>query len=1419
MPDLFKSTVPPVPAPAAHHARILSGLRNRLFDTSRRNRLLYYRPNRRFVQLTVASVPVTGERVAPERLLTYTAFSRQLSTMKDLQLNKLLHFGDHPYLQGQLNAVRLQAESDEREYGFSQLRLVIAFMHWHHGKGETKEQVQSPLVLLPVKLQRSKGTPGDLFTLTPADTTAIINPVLANWWQELYGITLPESVALDKTRMEDLFLALQQSIATAQPGITLHYRDRPTADTFRQAALQTLAHYQQGSRNPGTTGSGTGTDALHWEMDTCNLVLGNFNHKKMSLVSDYNQVAARGITHPVFHTLFSAAPKSPAPDLAPHTPRDWYHVIAADPTQTNAILHGRMGHSYIIQGPPGTGKSQTITNLVADYLARGKTVLFVCEKRAALDVVYHRLQQNGLAELCCYIHDSQADKKDFIRDLKTVYDDFLRHKMDLTHITLRRKVALDHLQRQLQLLESYHHQQCRTHAAAGIPTRQLIDTLVRLQEHLPVDGAGQADLPSYRHWLAFGHTLQALSQALEQNGAHPALARHPFCNLGNGLLQSEQPFTLMESISSQVQNTMALMAGIIAGYQIPPAYTEKLADLITLVKHAAVLEPLATSRNLQLVNKDSKAARRFEKAWRQHRRLQKARLQAAAANCHWQHRPGPEEVRQALAVASKYEGRFFRFLSPDWRRLKKQLQGAYDFSAHPLPPAFTTILEQLHKEYEAEAQTQQHRYALQKQYGTDNIRTLHAALEALRRRQHDAPTAYLLQHPAAADLVQQLGRLNHSLHGLELHLQRSLHGYEHKSLLQVQAELAAISRQAAALRSLLPALRAFAAVPAPLQDLVRRQALTSQQTEAALAWATFRQLCNEHPDFAATSDLQLQQAVKEIAHTYQHLLQLNSDYIRARQRQQFLQHYTLSQTAASQLDAAQKQQKKIYAEGRRILEHEMSKTMRFKSIREMASLESGAVLKDLKPVWLMSPLSVSDSLPLDTALFDVVIFDEASQVPLEEGIPALFRAPQTIIVGDEKQMPPASFFHAGHTDPDDLDTPGNGNGEALRGMDAESLLAQGARQLHSTMLCWHYRSRHESLISYSNHAFYGANLLTVPDRSTSRPCHAIMEIQEQAAGVQNAQRLLQGGISFHYLPNSIYEERSNLQEARYIACMVKQLLLENVQDSIGIVAFSQEQQGAINTAINTLAAEDRAFEAVLENARNRTTDGQYSGLFVKNLENVQGDERDIIIISICYGHNRQGKMLMNFGPVNRQGGEKRLNVIFSRARKHMAVVSSIRHQQITNTHNEGARYFRHFLHYAELAAAGHKQAARQLLDSLLPPVKKAPSRTTAGANITTQQVKAALQAAGYTVDEAVGQSSFRCTLAVKRQAADTHYSLGILVDDEQHYAQNNLVEQYYQRPAVLQSFGWSIASIYAKDWLADRNSVLRRLLALLQDKH
>ena len=584
--------------------------------------------------------------------------------------------------------------------------------------------------------------------------------------------------------------------------------------------------------------------------------------------------------------------------------------------------------------------------------------------------------------------------------------------------------------------------------------------------------------------------------------------------------------------------------------------------------------------------------------------------------------------------------------------------------------------------------------------------------------------------------------------------------------------------------------------------------------EAAMANKTLQDIFASNQTFSGINQKIIEVTVKDIENHYEELLRLNADFIRAERRETFIKNYDLSNTSATVLIQSDKIRKKEYTEGRRLLEHEMGKSMRYKSIREIASHESGKVLKDIKPVWLMSPLSVSDSLPLDINFFDVVIFDEASQITLEEGIPALFRAPQTIIVGDDKQMPPSNFFSTKTEDPEDLEIIEGEREDEILSSDSDSLLIQGSRKLNSTMLSWHYRSRYETLISYSNHAFYDASLLTIPDKTIHHNSKPLIEVQQPEEGAINAKHLLDSSISFHYLPNSVYENRSNFNEAKYIAYILRKLLMDNVKDTIGIVAFSQEQQGIIEESIDNLAATDKAFEEALEKAYNRKDEGQFTGLFIKNLENVQGDERDIIIMSVCYGHNSNKKMIMNFGPINRKGGEKRLNVIFSRAKKHMAIVSSIQHHHITNDLNDGANYFKRFLHYAEMVSTGNMSMARRILDGLV--LKDAYEKKIATPLLaTTIQIKKVLERKGFIVDEQVGQSNFKCNLAIKKQQNDEHYCLGILIDDELHYKNDNLIEQYFQRPAILRSFGWQIINVFAKDWLEDNNRVINSIIKQL----
>lgn len=1418
---------------------ILNKLRNKLFDTSRRNRLLYFKPNLRFANLTVGSVPMVlnPEVIQPGKLFTYNSAVQKIAGMKEILLNKFLSPEDHLYLPAALDKIRLEDQRNQNEYGFSQLKLVIAFLRWRNLKEDADETIESPLLLIPVMIKKIKRLKEDHYILEIKDNNAEVNPVLANELNELYGIRLPDFIDLEETDMEAFYLLLKAQIESANQGVKLKFIDKPPIAALYKKAKQIIANYNKRLRKQEqefnlpvqkiksipaaeeiTDNSKIPDSPYSWDFDTCNMVLGNFNYKKMSLVRDYNHVIDHKVEHKVFEELFSNQPRQlKSKEISTDDGKDWNHVITADPTQAKAILQSRTGESYIIQGPPGTGKSQTITNLIADFAARGKSVLFVCEKRAALDVVYHRLKQNGLDELCCYIHDSQADKREFIKDLKATYEDFIKNRMDLHSIKLKRTILLQTLEEQVKLLDTFHSSNTENTANTGIPLKDVMNRIIELkQQVITLKPAEKELLPQYKDWLSFGNTITELSRVLEKSGAEPEFAQHPFAQLNDAVFADDNPLNLLQSLVQHSKSLLNDVSNAVKAGNISPEFSARLEQIKELVQDAVLLEPLAESDNLQLVNKSNREAKKLDKEIKDYSQKKAAQEKAVTQNKNWRNKFSIQDVETALPVAEKNEGSFFSFLNGSWRRLKRQVNESYDFSQHQMKPTYTTVLQQLKAEYDTTNNVQQTKKGLQQQYKLDNIDTAYLGIEVLRNKQGDKEIDYLLSHPEANELVKKLYRLNNTLHQLEVQLKKSLKGFEAKSLEELNDELENIAANADNLQELLPVLKQYAALPPALKNTLSSIPLTPAQAEAAMAQKTVEQYYQHHRTFAEIDMQAIEKAVQTIRYCYKELLKLNAQFIRANIRSEFLAHIDLSNTAPSQLNAEQKLFKKNYNEGRKILENEFGKSMRYKSIRELSAKESGLVLKDIKPVWLMSPLSVSDSLPLDTHFFDVVIFDEASQITLEEGIPSLYRSSQTIIVGDDKQMPPTNFFTAKAEDPDDMETFGDEDGGELLSADADSLLVQGARKLDSNMLSWHYRSRYETLISYSNHAFYEANLLTIPDRTIHQKERTEIQVAKSEDAVQYADALFDRSISFHFLPNSIYEKRNNLDEANYIAHLVRELLKRRVKESIGIVAFSQEQQGTIEDALTSLADTDKEFELLLEDAYIRTEDGQFTGLIIKNLENIQGDERDIIILSVCYGFDAKKKMLMNFGPVNKKGGEKRLNVIFSRAKKHMAVVSSIKYNSITNEYNEGANYFRRFLHYAESVSTGNMQMARTILDGLVINKHKDAQQNTV--NIITKEIKAQLLESGYESESQVGQSSFKVSLAAKAKKDDADYTLSILIDDDKHYSNNNLLEQYYQRPDILRAFGWRTMHVFTKDWLQDPKKVMKQILERIKEK-
>jgi hypothetical protein len=558
--------------------------------------------------------------------------------------------------------------------------------------------------------------------------------------------------------------------------------------------------------------------------------------------------------------------------------------------------------------------------------------------------------------------------------------------------------------------------------------------------------------------------------------------------------------------------------------------------------------------------------------------------------------------------------------------------------------------------------------------------------------------------------------------------------------------------------------------------------------------------------FPVQTGAEVDDLIARVGSAYDSLLEANADAVVAAARARFLDNVAHSEASMAGRSDDDKERKRAYNAGRRLLEKEFNKKMRYRSIRELATGDPGAVVRDLRPIWLMSPLSVSDTLPLDDDLFDVVIFDEASQIPVEDAVPTVARAPQVVVVGDRMQLPPTRFFATddGEDAADAVD--GHGNRLSIT-LDADSFLTQSDVGLPSAMLSWHYRSRSESLIAYSNNAFYQGNLATIPDRALPPGPRPAIAATDATDGAANLNATLERPISFHRIIDGVYQDRRNQPEADYIAEMIRAMLTDPEFDlTIGVVAFSEAQQRAIEGSLDELALLDTDFAAALTAEFERVDDDEFVGLFVKNLENVQGDERDIIIMSVCYGPGPNRAMRMNFGPINQAGGERRLNVIFSRAKQHMVVVSTIDGSAITNTHNTGAEHLASFLDYAAAESIGDTATASAILSRQRGQLTG--GHQTGSDSPAAVAIADALRARGYEVDLSVGRSDFHIDLAVRGEG---RYALGLIIEPDVGAPVGDHRDRYIAEAGVLDAFGWPIMRVLLSEWWTQPELVLSRI--------
>ena len=1118
---------------------------------------------------------------------------------------------------------------------------------------------------------------------------------------------------------------------------------------------------------------------------------------------------------------------------------DWTPVIPADPSQRSVIAEARRHGATVIDGPPGTGKSQVIVNLVAEALRRGERVAVVCEKRAALDVVRQRMTAIGFGKALAVVHDVNEDRKPLFAHIASRLETTGRvpfaaaeseaaraEHAQVAGALAQRSVALHGTPPGLDLtvgeLLAFTANQAAT-AITGVAgldrlpqvgLRTLLDVTVALHPLVDIWAPGS-------RWRAVvqGRTSKSLTQ-----GA-PTLVR----DLELALERAVAAARIFE------QRVAATPAGVTV---------DKVAQA------RVALTAAVTSRHIRGDDRDramfgtiAQLAATEPERLRETAQAQQAFREASVALLRLEHPvafdAGPE-LTSSLSVLTRWASSWYRVFVIGWwgarGRFRAELARIWpDRGGAALTPALFdevrdqlaasrawrvigTVFTRLGLGHVLPATALQLSPTIERLSSmTENLRELGAARGVLL-----AAGAWLPEgQPTAESLAMwdhivderiALAAAGESLHAATAPLRPWFPTIGELPAAAALDELLTAWRRDGARLAEADALLAKATTLIPAaQALFDSAAVTWRDLPAATwrsnvvgAWAAawLARLEREQPVVASlgkgADDREVERLAVRLRELETERRELEIERTLAR----------LDDAALLNVELAAKHQRRTPEQKlREELLKEARKQRMLMPLRTFVRRFASAGLLDVAPVWLLSPETMAILFPRQP-LFDLVVFDEASQCTVEAGLPVLMRAKRVVIAGDEKQMPPSSYFSLGSSDDEEALA---GTVEADEGHDAlrdlltaESLLSLARPRVAHTGLAWHYRCHDEALIAFSNHAMYDGELLTIPSTAGAAARSAL-----------------------HWVPvtGGVYNAGENAVEAQRVVDVVDELLGRTPRPTVGVVTFNLKQRKAVLDAIDTRCASDAAFSERWTQASALALDERP---FVRNLEQVQGDERDIIVFSL--GHAPQTRyrggvatgetyVPARFGPLGQRGGERRLNVAISRAKAACYLVASFDPAQLTvaSSKHQGPRLFKHFLEFAHHHHHGRRLDAARVLDLVrggaratgtvrhrIPIEDFVPLQT---------QLALALEAAGIPYESDVGASGFRIPLAILDPAEPTRFALALLLQDGS--GTTDPFDLHVHRPGVLRQRGWQVIAISAASWQRRSAELIAEIEALV----
>ena len=1085
-------------------------------------------------------------------------------------------------------AIHRTSLTNLEEKGIKTLFVAIGLATWEVDSGNPPN---APVFLLPLDVEATGAAARDFRIAVAGD--ALLNPVLAHVLRTEHDIETDDDEAQVSedlpTNLNGFRVLLNRMRESWNALPNLAIEPRVVAATFRYSTMPLVADLEENGE-------------LFAANDIVAAIAGD---------SEARAALASRICDPEPYQ----------PDIDP--PTNEFLVLDADSSQHMAINRVLGGESLVIQGPPGTGKSQTIANLITTLIARGKRVLFVAEKRAAIEAVTKRLERVGLSDLVMDMHGGVTSRRDFARKL----NDSLEHVATipaLDYTTLHGRLqdnrnfligndAALHQPRAPWKLSVFDMQE----RLLGIPEG------ARTQLRLSTEAARALDSDGFKRLTdEIGEWADLGGHALAEN--HPEWSRSTITTIDS----ARKAFDLVRELTNET---------------LPAARDA----LFTALDDTSFRRPVTAAE------------------W-----SETARFLVVANGSWW--------ARMKAQIFSK-----------EYRSAKRALGAP---SALSLTPEKVSGSE-------------------------ERVRALFERF------------AYF----ARVSGIDDLDEMSHT-------------------------DLAVVLERMASNRNV-------------VARLPRVRELEGKFREAGI-WSVIKRVGNDIPPehaACAVENAWLQRVLDDLEFENARIAAFDSS-THSRRRDEFAEAdqehrdstpQRVRRLAAEAIIATMNS----YPEETTLVRREAAKKSRHLSIRQLLA-RAPHVLTTLRPCWTMSPILAAEIIPGDLQLFDVVIFDEASQIPPAEAIGSLARAPQAVIAGDSHQLPPTSFFGRGPgEDSDDDDDDDFSLTEGI-----ESLLDATGALLRDKMLQWHYRSHDQRLIAFSNKHIYGGSLTTFPGAIVSTPVTHCLIPFRPITGVSST--------------------RSNPDEVEKVVEIVLEHARKTPHETLGVIAFGQRHADNIDNALNRRLSE--TSDPSLDEFFSEKSEERF---FVKNIERVQGDEREAIVLSVGYHKDVNGNLPYRFGPILQEGGERRLNVAVTRARSRLTLVSSFSHRDMDPGRSaaKGVNLLRRYLEYA---ASGGENLGGDAQDVPLNPFELS--------------IKDGLERRGIPVTPQYGVSGYRIDFACAHPREPGRMVLAIEADGASYHSAHTTRDRDRLRQQVLESKGWRFHRIWSTAWFRDRRAELAK---------